>query len=117
MRTKLLLAGIAALFLATGAAHAGPFYKWQCGEYTVTVQHKPPQQTSNDRFYGYIQIEPYLPSHDVHFKWNLDPNAPNAKEVDDPEGVDWGTFTGGKASLNGKRCKDYVPIKTKRDDK
>jgi len=47
----------------------------------------------------------------------LDPNAPNAKEVDDPEGVDWGTFTGGKASLNGKRCKDYIPIKTKRDEK
>jgi len=30
---KLLLTGVAALFLATGAAHAGPFYKWQCGEY------------------------------------------------------------------------------------
>src|SRR5262245_19290948 len=58
---------IAVLFLATGAAHAGPFYKWHCGEYTVTVHHKPPQQTSNDRSYGYIQIEPYLPSHDVHF--------------------------------------------------
>src|SRR5262249_42903444 len=47
----------------------------------------------------FAHMKPYLPSHDVHFKWNLDPNAPNAKEVDDPEGVDWGTFTGGKASL------------------
>jgi len=53
---KTLLITIAALLLATGAAHAGPFYKWQCGEYTVTVQHKPPQQTSNDRSYGYIRL-------------------------------------------------------------
>jgi len=108
---KLLLTSIAALFLATGTAQASPIYKWQCGKHAVTIQYKPPWQTSDgESFYAYIQFEPRFPSDDIHFKW--DRNKLNVKEI--PDG-DWPTYTGGKAWLNGKRCKVYVPGKTKSD--
>jgi hypothetical protein len=37
MRKKLLLAGIAALFLATGRAHASEQLTFHCGKHTIEV--------------------------------------------------------------------------------
>jgi hypothetical protein len=106
---KLLLAGVAVLLMATGAAHASPIYKWQCGQYTV-ILHGSSVGTPESERWSYVMFKPsFPPGQDVHFKW---PHSGAPKPVDDPEEEDFAVFTGGKAFLNGKRCKDYVPGKT-----
>src|SRR5262249_53313937 len=110
---KTLLTSIASLFLATGAAHATPIYKWQCGQYTV-ILHASSVGAPETQRYAYIMFKAlFPPGQDVHFKW---PHSGAPKLIDDPTEEDWAVFTGGKAFLNGKRCKDYVPIKTKSDE-
>jgi hypothetical protein len=51
----------------------------------------------------------HFPPGEIRFWW--DRSHPPAKQVDEPG--DWATFTGSKAFLNGKRCKDYVYVKPK----
>jgi hypothetical protein len=102
---KLLLAGVAALsVLSASAAHTTPFYKWQCGKYTVILHAVSPGAPESERWSS-LTVKPHWPKPFgvVHFKWD----AMGMKQVDDDE-EDFATYTGGKASLNGKRCKDYV---------
>jgi hypothetical protein len=90
------------IFVALRPAQATPKYKWQCGQYIVTLHAS---SAGSEEPYASIVFEPRFPGGDIHFKWDRN-NIP-AKRVDEPD--DWAIFTGGKAFLDGKRCKDYVP--------
>jgi len=110
---KALLAGIAALFLATGAAHAKPVIKWQCGR-TVVSLHESSFGTPDEHYSVEISFKPAV-HRNYSFAWN--PRF-ERKEIEEPNptetGGEWGGATGGEAWLNGKRCKDYIPSKTKK---
>jgi hypothetical protein len=108
---------IAVLFLATGAAHARPVFKWQCGKITVSL-HESSVMVADDERYGSLTFEPHLPvrrddqpgpRRSIHFAWDLE-HYPT-KETGEPG--DYPVLTGGRAFLNGKRCKDYVYVRTK----
>jgi len=101
--TKCIAYALAAALLASGAhtASATPYYKWQCGQYTVTLHAS---NVGSPEPYGSIAFEPHFPSRDIRFKWNVDHSA--LRQVDEP--AEWAVFTGGVAYLNGKRCKEYV---------
>ena len=98
---KLLLTSIAALLMATSAARATPQYKWQSGQYTVTLHAS---GVGSEEPWASITFEPRFPSGDIRFKW--DRGHPPAKPVDEPG--DYATFTGGKVFLNGKRCNEQM---------
>jgi hypothetical protein len=111
----LLLAGIAALFLTTGTAHAKPVIKWQCGR-TVVSLHESSFGTPDEHYSVEISFKPAVRRH-YNFGWN--PRF-ERKEIKEPNPTDtegeWGVATGGgdQVYLNGKRCKDYVPSRTKK---
>jgi hypothetical protein len=100
-RALALTLAVAVLASNAHTASAAPYYKWQCGQYTVILHGS---SFGSPEPYASIVFEPHVPSRDIHFKWDLD-HSP-LKQVDEP--ADWATFTGGVAYLNGKRCKDYV---------
>jgi hypothetical protein len=114
----LLLAGVAALsVLCASAAHAKPVFKWQCGKFTVSL-HESSVLVADEERYGSLTFEPHFPvrrddqpgpRRSIHFEWDLE-HYPT-KETGEPG--DYPVLTGGRAFLNGKRCKDYVPVKTK----
>ena len=99
MRTKLLLTGIAALFLAMGTAHAGMCDNYLCGEVEVQVCLVKPGY-NNGKFWSYqTNINIPLGSDPEH----LTPNATSGLFVGEP-----GTDHKGTYYLKGKRyrCKD-----------
>jgi hypothetical protein len=68
---KLLLAGVAALLMATSTAHAGEPLKWQCGNVGVTVTYKPIDDDrwfSGDMEYTLTGVE----KSNNRFKWSND---------------------------------------------
>ena len=105
---KLLLTGIAALFLATGTVHAKPVIKWQCGR-TVVSLHESSFGTPDEHYSVNISFKPAV-RRNYSFEWNPKFERKEIKEPNPTETEgDWGVATGGKAYLNGKPCKDYVP--------
>jgi hypothetical protein len=107
---KKLLLAVAALLVAT-SANARPFYKWQCGEYVVTL-HGSTMMAPDEKRYESMAFKPKLPEDrrgriSIIFSWS-GPVDKEVKAAEDYEG-EWGVYTGGKAFLNGKRCKDYQP--------
>jgi hypothetical protein len=78
MIKKLLLAGVAALFLATGTAHAD----WQCGEVDVKVKKLTSDHLASVEFTGFFR--------DLLIK----------------EGFKFQFTKNGGAKLNGKRCRE-----------
>jgi hypothetical protein len=111
MLRSLLFAAVGALsVLSASGASAAPEYKYQCGRYTVTLfgTGVDPEDAYNE-----ISFRPPLPNFEFHFKWQ---GGDFARKQVDEEG-EWAIYTGGKAWLNGKRCKDYVPSKKPKGDK
>ena len=106
--TRRLIIAVAALFLATPAANAKPVIKWQCGR-TVVSLHESSFGTPDEHYSVNISFKPAV-RRNYSFEWNT---KFERKEIEEPNPteteIDWGVATGGKAYLNGKRCKDYVP--------
>jgi len=82
---KMLLAGIAVLFLATGAANAGQYYDFKC-EHGVIVH------TAHNR----------LSKYDPKAKDTYDINV---EKLRNPNSVRITTDRWGYPSINGKQCK------------
>jgi len=90
---KLLLSGIAALFLATGTPHARDILDWQCGKKLVNLDRVKVLKEDGTYAVSYVIMLPLIERNNHIAK--VDPLM-NAFRYDIENGIAW---------LNGKRCK------------
>jgi hypothetical protein len=107
---KLLLTGCIA-FMAIPPAHSYPVAEWQCGDISVNIMSPrdhlggPNETVVTLTGPGAFTRNKGRLGHHFRFHFTVELNEGEGRQVRMGEFMGW---TGGKAYLNGKRCKDYV---------